>query len=133
LERMNDVANCYMGRGNDYRDASYRILHFTSNSFLSKAKNSTQHTRKKGDQMLGLFNRHMFSRFVMGILLPTFTLTSVCPGHAIGVQKDIGLNEAALILRLEKLVEKMIKSKEKGVDKIIGCLVDIKNEIELSF
>ena len=41
-------------------------------------------------------------------------------------------NDAAFMVRMEKLTQKLVKSKEKDTNSIIECLVNIKNEIETS-
>lgn len=78
--------------------------------------------------MANLFSRHNINRFVLATILTSFSLAYSTPLPA--QQFNIGFNEVALMVRLEKLVEKLINSKDKGIDKMIEYVVDIKGEIE---
>ncbi len=49
------------------------------------------------------------------------------------IQCQVEPNEIAFMLRMEKLVEKLLKSEKKGNDGIIRALVAIKSEIETSY
>lgn len=81
--------------------------------------------------MASLFARHYINRALLSAVLTTFTVTYSTPLPA--QQFNFNLNEAAFMIRLEKLVEKLVKSEKKGIDSMINCLVDIKNEIETSY
>lgn len=81
--------------------------------------------------MVNIFNRNYFNRFVL-----TTILSSVTCSYTLNLPADahqMVVNEVASMVRLERLVEKLINSKDKGNDKSIGYLVDIKNEIETSY
>jgi len=81
--------------------------------------------------MLNLFSRHSINRVLLPVVLCSFTLTYAVPLPAVQFQANI--NDVAFMVRLEKLVEKLVKSESKGVDAMIGYIVDIKNEIEVSY
>lgn len=69
-------------------------------------------------------------------ILISFTLTSFVLTYAVNlpaVEFPIGLNEAAFMVRIKKLVDKLKDSEKKGVDRIIDALIDIKIEIEASY
>lgn len=81
---------------------------------------------------MGLFfRRHYINSALLFSTLTAFTVTYTLPLPAINI--PFGINEAAFFVRLEKLVEKLVKSKSKEIDKIISYFVDIKNEIETSY
>lgn len=78
------------------------------------------------------FRRHYINSALLFSTLTAFTVTYTLPLPA-AINLPFGLNEAAFFVRLEKLVEKLVKSKSKEIDKMIGYFVDIKNEIETSY
>lgn len=80
--------------------------------------------------MRSLFSRHYINRALLPIVLTSFTLTYAVPLPA--QQFQVNVNEIAFMVRMEKLVERLVNGKDKGVDKIIGYIVDIKNEVETS-
>jgi hypothetical protein len=82
--------------------------------------------------MLNVFRRHCIHRALLPAVLTSFTLTYAVPLPAQQFQFQAGLNEIAFMVRLEKLVEKLVKSEGKGIDKMVEYLVDIKNEVEAS-
>lgn len=81
--------------------------------------------------MVNIFRNHTLHRVFLPIVLSTFTLTYAVPLPA--QQFNIGFNEVAFMVRLEKLVEKLVNSKDKSIDSIAGYLIDIKQEIETSY
>ena len=78
--------------------------------------------------MADIFNRHNINRVFLLIVLTSFTMTYAVPLPPVEFQ--VGINEIAFMVRLEKLVEKLVKSESKGPDRMINVLVKIKNEIE---
>jgi hypothetical protein len=63
------------------------------------------------------------------VILTTFSLTSSLPVYA-----QFNLNEAALLYRLEKLIEKIWKMEKKGkINDVLDIALDIKSEIETSY
>lgn len=80
--------------------------------------------------MLNLFRRHNINRALLPIVLSSFSLTYAVPLPA--QQFNVNVNDIAFMVRMEKLVEKLVKSDGKGVDKMVEYLVDIKNEVESS-
>ena len=82
--------------------------------------------------MLNVFRRHCINRALLPAVLASFTLTYAVPLPAQQFQFQAGLNEIAFMVRLERLVEKLVKSDGKGIDKMVEYLVDIKNEVETS-
>ena len=83
--------------------------------------------------MGSIFNRHYINRALLSTVLSSFTLTYSLPLPANQFEFNIGFNEVAFMIRLEKVVEKLVKSESKGIDKIIECFVDVKEEIESSY
>lgn len=81
--------------------------------------------------MVYFVRRHHINRALLSLVLTSFTVTYSTPLPA--QQWNFNWNEAAFMVRLEKLVEKLVKSEKKGIDSMIGCLVEIKNEIETSY
>jgi hypothetical protein len=83
--------------------------------------------------MANIISRNYIQRVLLSTVLLSFTV-SILPLPANQYSKTVTLNEAVFMVRLEKLVEKLVKSKEKNkdVNSIVGYLVDIKNEIEVS-
>ena len=67
----------------------------------------------------------------MSTLLSSFTLTYSIQLPA--QQFPIRLNEVAFMVRLEKLVEKLLKSQKKGTDYTLNTFVEIKQEIESNY
>ena len=82
--------------------------------------------------MLNVFRRHYINRALLPAILASFTLTYAVPLPAQQFQFNLGLNEIAFMVRMEKLVEKLVKAEGKGIDKMVEYLVDIKNEVETS-
>ncbi len=80
--------------------------------------------------MRSIFRRHNINRALLPIVLTSFTMTYAVPLPA--QQFQVNVNEIAFMVRLEKLVEKLVKSDGKGIDKMVEYLVDIKNEVESS-
>lgn len=81
--------------------------------------------------MVNLFRSHHINRALLSLVLTSFTVTYSTPLPA--QQFNWNWNEAAFLVRIEKLVEKLVKSEKKGIDNMIACLVDIKDEIETSY
>ena len=85
--------------------------------------------------MPSLFNHYYINRMVCSTLLTAFSLTYAIPAQAY-IRQDtyqVGINDVVTMVRLEKIIEKLINSKDKGTDKIIGYLADVRNEIESSY
>lgn len=80
--------------------------------------------------MRSLFPRHYINRALLPIVLTSFTMTYAVPLPA--QQFQVNVNQIAFMVRMEKLVEKLVKSEGKGIDKMVEYLVDIKNEVEAS-
>lgn len=80
--------------------------------------------------MLNLFRRIHLNRFLLSVSLSSFAITQSFPIYA--VPQINGQNIAAMV-RLERVIEKFLKSKKKGNKEIISCLKDVKKEIETSF
>lgn len=77
-----------------------------------------------------LFSRHNINRALLSSTLFAFSLTYPIQAPAIQPPQGINLNDAAFFIRLEKVVERLLKSDGKAIDKIIDCFVDVKAEIE---
>jgi hypothetical protein len=78
---------------------------------------------------MDLFNRTLYiNRILLSCVLASFSLTTLYPpAHCL----NIDLNDANFMYGLEKSVEKLLKLKKKdSITSIIGCGLDIKNEIE---
>ena len=80
--------------------------------------------------MRSIFRRHNINRALLPIVLTSFTMTYAVPLPA--QQFQVNVNEIAFMVRMEKLVDKLVKSEGKGIDKMVEYLVDIKNEVESS-
>lgn len=81
--------------------------------------------------MGSIFNRHYINRALLPIVLSTFTMTYALPLPA--QQFDFGFNEVAFMIRLEKVVERLVKSDKKGTESILDSFIDVKQEIESSY
>jgi hypothetical protein len=75
--------------------------------------------------------RHYLNRALLSAVLTSFSITYAVPVQA--QQFNFGFNEVAFLYRLEKQIEKLMKSEGKGIDKIIEYFVGIKKEIETSY
>jgi len=81
--------------------------------------------------MLYQLRHKCFHNFVLSAVLCSTAIATCLPAQEFKV-----LNEKCSVIpivRLEKLVNKLLKSKDKDSQTIVGYLVDIKNEIETSF
>lgn len=79
--------------------------------------------------MVNLFTRYYINRSIVSLVLGSFSLTYVIPTQIAAI--EFGFNEAAFLVRLEKLVEKMWKLEKSGnIDKMYETLIDIKTELE---
>lgn len=81
--------------------------------------------------MFNLFRRLNLNRVLLPIVLSTFTLTYTVPLPA--QYFDIGFNQIAFMIRLEKSVERLVKSDKKGTDSILDAFIEVKKEIETSY
>lgn len=85
--------------------------------------------------MFNIFRGVHVNRILLSISLSSFALTQAIPLHALQedpIQKINAQNILGMV-RLEKAVEKFMKSKKKGRKEIISCLKEVKKEIETSF
>jgi hypothetical protein len=85
--------------------------------------------------MFNIFRGVHVNRILLSISLSSFALTQAIPLHALQedpIQKINAQNILGMV-RLEKAVEKFMKSKKKGSKEIISCLKEVKKEIETSF
>lgn len=87
--------------------------------------------------MANFFNHYIPNRLLHSILLLAFTLSYSLPTYSI---EQIHINnvnalfkEAAFVVRIEKLIEKLKKSEERGIDYMIKTLVKVINEIEVTY
>ena len=79
--------------------------------------------------MACIFNRNNINSVILSLVLGTFTLTYAVPVHAQNF--GIGLNEAAFLYRVEKLIEKIWKlEKSNNKDKMYDAIIDLKAELE---
>lgn len=83
--------------------------------------------------MASFFNCNSLNRFVLTTVLSTLTVCSALPTSVIGLEINFNFNEVAFMARLERLVDKLVNSEGKSIDRMIDCLVDIKSEIETSY
>lgn len=81
--------------------------------------------------MANIFRHNTINRLLLAVILLSFTLTYSIPLPA--QQNNAAIDQVAFLIRIEKLVEKLIRSKGKSNEKIISCFVDIKDELENSF
>lgn len=80
--------------------------------------------------MVGIFASTKFCRLCLCSTLIAFWFSCVIPTPA-HAQIINGINEMALIIRLEKLVEKLLKlSKKNDIDSMIDIALDVKAEVE---
>ncbi len=78
--------------------------------------------------MASLFNASNVNRILLCGVLTTFTMAVVTPPPAYA---QIGFNDIAFWSRMEKLIEKMWKYKDKqDGDKILDTMLDMKLEVE---
>lgn len=82
--------------------------------------------------MVSIFSRNNINRALLSATLVSFTLTYPIQVHS-APPPGINLNDVAFFVKLEKVVEKLIKSEGKPIDKIIECFVDVKHEIEVHY
>jgi hypothetical protein len=79
--------------------------------------------------MGNIFNRYNINRALLSVTLISFSLT-----YPIQIQsappQGVNFNDVAFFVRLEKEVERLVKSEGKPIEKIIECLVDVKHEVE---
>lgn len=80
--------------------------------------------------MANLCGSYYINRAILSVVLLTFSISYSVPINA--AQFQLGLNEVAFMVRMEKLVEKLVKCKDKPENKIIENLINIKTEIESS-
>ena len=78
-----------------------------------------------------IFNRWHAHVGILSLILTSFSLTYAVPVQA--QQFQIGFNEIAFVIRMEKLVEKMWKLEKSGnKDKMYDVALDIKQEVEVA-
>jgi len=82
--------------------------------------------------MSRFFNNTYLNTFLCSLILVSFIFTYAVPVNASVYNSAIDLNEVAFILRMKNLVDKLVKSKDKGNVKVIENLIKIKHEIEYS-
>ena len=75
--------------------------------------------------MVNIFSYNNFNRIFLHFALYSFTITYTFPIFTAQYHSNINVNDVVFMIRLEKLVEKLIESKEKSTEKMIGYLVDI--------
>lgn len=85
--------------------------------------------------MLNIFRSIFLNRIFLSVSLSSFTLTQAIPLHAVQEDPNSKFNAQNILgmVRLEKVIEKFIKSKKKGTKEILSSLKDVKKEIEASF
>lgn len=79
--------------------------------------------------MGSIFSRHYIDRALLSYTLIAFTLTYPIQSHTAQPQ-SVNINDVAFFVRLEKVVERLIKSEGKSIEKIIEYCVNVKQEIE---
>jgi hypothetical protein len=105
------------------------LLNLKLNYTLTKL--NIQLTKEQSKKLNGcIFSRNNINRTILSVVLGTFTLTYAIPVQAAFVQFGFGLNEAAFIYRVEKLVEKIWKlEKSDNKEKMYDAIIDLKSEI----
>lgn len=81
--------------------------------------------------MAYIFNSHKFNNIVLCGVLATFSLAVLTPPPCYAVNAGVNFNDIAFGVRLEKLVEKVIRYKDKGdSNKLLDTMMDIKAEVQ---
>lgn len=80
--------------------------------------------------MANIFNSHKLSKLFIYPLVIGATLTCSIPQPLYSQQVNV-FDQVGLMIRLEKIVEKLLKQEKKGnVDTMIDLLLDVKQEVE---
>lgn len=79
--------------------------------------------------MANIFNSHKFNNFLLCSVLVTFSVAILTPSPCSAV--SVNPNDVAFGVRLQKLVDKVLKYKDKGEsNKLLDTMIDMKQEVE---
>lgn len=79
--------------------------------------------------MANIFNSPKLNNIVLCGILATFSMAILTPRPC--YSSNVSINNVAFGVRIEKLVEKVIRYKDKGdSNKLLDTMMDIKNEVQ---
>ena len=84
--------------------------------------------------MANFFNHRYFNSAILLTILTSFSIGTTIPMSAGEYEmKKAGINEGIFMAKIEKLIKKLKKTENKTSKDMMEALLDIKDEIELSF